>query len=46
MANQLTVEALRDMSPEEIMQAKKEGRLNAILGRPVDAGATQGGAEQ
>ncbi|MFJ9963958.1 hypothetical protein [Streptomyces avermitilis] len=37
---QLSREDLERMRPEDIHQAKNEGRLDALLGRPVRANTT------
>ncbi|MGW1730109.1 hypothetical protein [Streptomyces sp. NPDC001999] len=35
MSTQVTREELADMTPEQIVTAKREGRLNSLLGRAV-----------
>ncbi len=35
MSDQITEAQLKTMSPHEIVKAQEEGRLDAILGRPV-----------
>ncbi|MFE6521887.1 hypothetical protein [Streptomyces sp. NPDC057794] len=35
MSDQITEAQLKTMSPHQIVQAQEEGRLDALLGRPV-----------
>ncbi|WP_415947745.1 hypothetical protein [Streptomyces sp. KLOTTS4A1] len=42
MNEQITEVQLKTMSPHEIVQAQQEGRLDALLGRPVHDIPTEG----